>query len=260
MVQVPTRRSVLRLLAGASLLAFHPERAVAGRTGLIERLIGEARTLPHVARRIDLISGRLLGIRYQANTLIGGPNHPEKFVVRDDAFDCVTFCEVVLAAALARDLADFEASLRRIRYEHGEVKWEERNHYFSDWSRRVVEKDICHPVGMEPSTAIEKTVNWGNLGRRRISMVAIPRSTFWANRTALAAGDIIGFVSKRSNLDFYHTGLVAFDKKGDVVLRHASRRRRRIVDESMRAFFAANGVQHVTLLRATDDAAVAGRT
>ena len=46
------------------------------------------------------ISRGLLGVRYQANTLTAGPRRKEVFVVRDDAFDCVTFCEVVLAAAL----------------------------------------------------------------------------------------------------------------------------------------------------------------
>ncbi len=74
------------------------------------------------------LSGKLLGVRYQANTLIGSPTHPEEFVVRDDAFDCVTFCEVVLAAAIARDLSEFETSLRRIRYDHGKVQYDQRNH------------------------------------------------------------------------------------------------------------------------------------
>jgi len=68
---------------------------IGARSALIERLIRDSRALPKVSQRIDFISGKLLGIRYQANTLIGGPKHPEKFVVRDDAFDCVTFCEVV---------------------------------------------------------------------------------------------------------------------------------------------------------------------
>ena len=244
-------------MAGAPLLAVASEPALAGSTSLIGRLIQEARPLPLVSQRMDFISGKLLGIRYQANTLIGGPKHPEVFVVRDDAFDCVTFCEVVLAAALARDLPQFEASLLSIRYEHDQVKWDERNHYFAEWSRRIVEKNICRRVVMEPSITIDKTVNWSNFGKRRVSVTGIPRATFWANRQLLAPGDVIGFLSQRSNLDFYHTGLVAFGKKQELLLRHASRSRHRILDESMETFFAANGVQHVTLLRATDDALTA---
>jgi hypothetical protein len=259
MQQATTRRTMLRLIAGVPLLAVADRAAAAGNASLIDRLIREASSLPQVARRIDFISGKLTGIRYQANTLIGGPKHPEVFVVRDDAFDCVTFCEVVLAAALAHDMPEFEASLRRIRYEHDQVKWDERNHYFAEWSRRVVEKNICRPVVMQPSDTIDKTVNWGNFGKRRVSIVSIPRATFWANRPLLAPGDVIGFLSRRSNLDFYHTGLVAFGKKDELLLRHASRSRRRILDEPMKAFFAANGVQYVTLLRALDQTAASDR-
>jgi hypothetical protein len=253
-----TRRTALRLLAAAPLLAA-AEPALARKDSLIGRLIDEAQTLPRISQRIDHISGKLIGIRYQANTLIGGPKHPERFVVREDAFDCVTFCEVVLSAALARDLAEFEAALLRIRYEHGKVKWHERNHYFAEWSRRIVENGICRPVAMEPSVVVDKTLDWSNYGKRRVAMTVIPRKTFWANTRLLAPGDVIGFVSRRARLDFYHTGLVTLGRNDAVILRHASQSRRRVLDEPMDAFFAANGVQYVTLLRALDQAPKAVR-
>ena len=44
----------------------------------------------------------------EAYTLIGGPRRPEKFVVRDDAFDCVTFCETVLAGGDRARPGEFE--------------------------------------------------------------------------------------------------------------------------------------------------------
>jgi hypothetical protein len=253
MEQSITRRIVLRLMAGISLVAAAPSPAFARKRSLIGRLIAEAGTLPQASQRINFISRALLGARYQANTLIGGPRQKEVFVVRDDAFDCVTFCEVVLAAALARDLAEFETSLRRIRYAHGEVKWDERNHYFADWSRRAVENEICRPVVMEPSVTMEKTVNWKNLGKRDVSLTVIPRATFMANQNLLAGGDVIGFVSRRPNLDFYHTGLIAFGKRGDLMLRHASRRRGRVLDDRMDRFVAVNRVQYVTLVRAAEN-------
>src|SRR5688572_21390075 len=101
-----TRRTFLRLIAGAPLLHAAGDAALAGKVPLIGRLINEARPLRQVGQRMDFISSKLLGVRYQAHTLIGGPKHPERFAVRDDAFDCVTFCEVVLAAAIARDLSE----------------------------------------------------------------------------------------------------------------------------------------------------------
>ena len=96
-----SRRHILRILAGGAALAAGARPSLAGEAR-IERLIAEAKTLSTIAQRIDFISGALRGTTYQGYTLIGGPRRPEKFVVRDDAFDCVTFCETVLAAARAR--------------------------------------------------------------------------------------------------------------------------------------------------------------
>lgn len=243
-----TRRTVLRLLAGAPFLGSNP--AFAGKTIRIGGLIEAARALPRISQRIDFISHALLGVRYQAHTLIGGPNDRERFVVRDDAFDCVTFCEVVLAAAIARDIGEFETALRRIRYAHGDVRWDRRNHYFSEWRQRNIENNICQPVRIEPSATIEKIIHWHRaLGRRRVSIAAIAKSTLIANAHRLLPGDIIGFTSRRPSLDFFHTGLVAFDKTGSLLLRHASQSRGRVVEEKMASFVTMNPVRYVTLLR-----------
>ncbi len=256
MERATTRRQVLGLLAAAPLLAGGMGRALAREGSLIGRLIAEAQPLSQVSERIDFISRSLIGIRYQANTLIGGPGRKEVFVVREDAFDCVTFCEVVLAAARSRDLAEFEAALLQIRYEHGQVKWAERNHYFGQWSQRAIANKICEPVAL-PSTPIDKEVNWGKLGKRRVSFAAIEAATLLAQRNRLVSGDVIGFVSRRTNMDFYHTGLIAFAKDGTLLLRHASQSRRRILDERMADFVALNKVRYVTLLRASEPSQLA---
>jgi hypothetical protein len=270
-----TRRQFLRLLAGTPLLAAGGDFAFAAKIDkaktedakaegakatLIERLIGEARALPSVSERMDFISRKLLGIRYQANTLIGSPNLPEKFVVRDDAFDCVTFCEVVLAAAIARDRGEFEASLRRIRYDHGNVQYDQRNHYFADWCKRNVENGICVPVKIEPSMVIDKTLTWHReFGKHPVSFVAIAKETLLENAKRLAPGDIIGFTSRRTGLDYYHTGLVAFSKTGELLLRNASQSRGRVVEDKMAAFVSVNPVKYVTLLRPVNNPPVAER-
>ena len=260
MDRTPTRRQIVRLLAGAPLLMAGSRAALAAKTALIERLIQEARALPTVSQRIDFISGKLLGIRYQANTLIGGPKHPERFVVRDDAFDCVTFCEVVLAAAIARDLAEFETSLRRIRYDHGNVQYDQRNHYFADWCKRNIENGICRPVAIEPTITIDKTVTWHReFGKRHVSIAAISKETLLGNAKRLAPGDIVGFTSRRASLDYYHTGLVAFGKSGELLLRNASQSRGRVVDDKMATFVTVNPVKFVTLLRAAENTPVVER-
>jgi hypothetical protein len=249
-----SRRMFLHLLAGAPLLAAG-FRADAREASVIPRLIREARAHASVSQRVDFISRALLGVRYQSYTLIGGPRQKEVFVMRDDAFDCVTYCEAVLAAAIANDFLEYGEILRRIRYEHGAVRWAERNHDFAQWSRRIVENNICKPFGIGPSVMVDKSLSGSDLGKRRYAIAAITPPTFLANQKALQGGDVIGFVSRQSNLDFFHTGFVAFDKRGALLLRHASQSHGRVVDEDMKGFIAANGVKWVTLLRAQEPAA-----
>jgi hypothetical protein len=167
----------------------------------------------------------------------------------------VTYCETVLAAAMARETTDFEKNLRTIRYHNGVVEWRERNHYFFEWSRHNVENKTCRALAMDGAVALEKTVYWHReLGRRRFSMSVIPRAILLANKDKLAAGDIIGFVTQRPNLDYFHIGFVAFAKDGALLLRHASQSRHRVLDESMERFLGANRVRYVTLLRAQEPA------
>ncbi len=256
------RRHLLQLIAGAVrywLAGSHLLRLWPQPEERISRLIGEAKTLPGVAQRVDFIAAALRGTRYRGYTLIGSPRRPEKFVARDDAFDCVTFCETVLAAAIAKDPGEFDATLRTIRYHNGVVAWRERNHYFFEWGQHNVENKTCHWVTMDGSVDIQKTVNaQRGLSRRTFPMTVIPRETLLANKTQLAAGDIIGFVTQRKILDYFHVGFVAFGD-GKLLLRHASQSRHRVLDESMDRFLAKNRVRYVTLLRPEESGAVTAK-
>ena len=251
------RRRLLQLMAGGAVMAAGLTPAAA-KEARIAKLIGEARALPTVSERIGLISRALVGTRYRGHTLIGGPWRPEKFVVRDDAFDCVTFCETVLAAAVARDADGFAPALRAIRYRNGVVSWRARNHYFFEWSRCNVENGFCRAVEFDAMVDLDKSVYWHRaLGRRRFAMRAVPSDTFLAGRDRLKTGDIVGFVTRRPNLDYFHTGFVAFGPRGEFLLRHASQSHGRVVDESMARFVAANRVRYVTLLRPRDSETIA---
>ena len=246
-----TRRAVATLLAGLPLLAATRSDA---RESVILRLIKESRERGAIAQRIAFISRELLGTRYRAHTLIGGPRRKEVFVTRDDAFDCVTYCEVVLAAAMATDFPTYADTLRRIRYARGEVRWDERNHDFAQWSRRIVENGMCRPVAINPVTSVYKLLEGGGLGRRQYRIAATDSSALLAHQDALRTGDVIGFVSRRPDLDYFHTGFIAFDRGGRLMLRQASQSRGRVLDEDMRAFVARTGVKYVTLLRAEERA------
>ncbi len=144
-------------------------------------------------------------------------------MVRDDGFDCVTFCETVLAAAIARNIGEFETTLRAIRYHNGVVTWRERNHYFFEWGEHNIENKVCVPVVMDGAVEIDKTVYWHKeLGKRHFSMTVIPQAVFLAKKSELMTGDIVGFVTHRPNLDYFHVGFVVFGPKGELLLRHAA--------------------------------------
>ena len=249
------RRDILRIFASGALLAagIRPSAAGAAR---IEQLIAQARDFEQISQRIDFISGALRGSPYKENTLIGGPRRPEQFVVRDDGFDCVTFCETVLADALVRDMAEFEMALREIRYRSGMVSWFERNHYWFEWGEHNIENNICRAIVLDGAMPIEKTVYWHReLGKRKFAMQVIPSATVLANKSRLASGDIVGFVTRRPNLDYFHVGFIVFGAGGELLLRHASQSRHRVLDERMDRFVAQNRVRYVTLLRAEQPAA-----
>ena len=213
----------------------------------------KAQDFPKIGQRIDFISRALVGSRYRGYTLIGGPRKAEQFVTRDDVFDCVTYCEAVLAAAIARKPADYEATLRRIRYRDGAVTWRERNHYFAQWCDNNIANQICAPVAVPGAASIDKTVNYmPALGARRTTLAAIPRASLLANKELLATGDIIGFLSERARLDYFHIGFVVVAPDGDLWLRHAAKSRGRVLDEPLNRFFSVNQVKAVTVLRARE--------
>jgi len=257
-----TRRSIVGLFAAVPLLAAARDASAASRVeGLIQAARARYPGPDQVAARVDLISQALLGVRYRGNTLIGGPNQTERFVIRDDAFDCVTFCEFVLAAAIAHDRGQFESSLRRIRYHDGNVTWFERNHYFAEWCSRNVENRICRRVAIEPTVPISKTLTWHRaLGERPVTIAGVAPATLLGNARRVAAGDIIGFTSRRSYLDYFHTGFVTFDPAGVMLLRHASQSKGRVLEEKMETFLAANRVAYVTLLRPAPELAPTPKT
>ena len=172
------------MLAGGAALA----------AGAAERSAGEAR----IGRLIDAgarpadrspsasisFPRALRGTRYQGYTLIGGPRRPEQFVVRDDAFDCVTYCETVLAAA-------HRARPRRIRDGAARDPLSQRHRelvraqslFLRVGPAQCREQDL--PLarhGRRGRHRRRRSIGTRALGRRRFAMPVIPRATFLANK------------------------------------------------------------------------------
>ena len=137
------------------------------------------------------------------------------------------------------------------------MNWYERNHYFFEWCQHNVENKICRWLDMAGAVDINKTVDsQKGLSKRRFAMRVIPRAVFLANAGKLATGDIVGFVSRRPDLDYFHCGFVVVAPKGPLLLRHAAESRHRVLDERMDRFLARYRVRYVTLLRPQEPAAV----
>lgn len=251
-----SRRQILGLFAGGAALTAGVRPGLAAAPSRIGGLIVAASALPTVAQRIAFISRALIGSPYRGYTLVGGPSVSEQFVTRDDCFDCVTFCETVLAAAKAREPGEFESVLRKIRYRDGSVDWRERNHYFSEWSEANIANRMCRPVALPGRVAVDKTLDYmPELGARPMSLAAVPRVSLLAHSDRLLTGDIIGFLSQRPALDYFHTGFVVVGADGELWLRHAARSKGRVLDERLVRFLKVNRVRAVTLLRAEEGCA-----
>ncbi len=87
-------------------------------------------------------------------------------------------------------------------------------------------------------------------------MPVVSRALLLGHKALLKTGDIIGFVSRRADLDYFHAGLIAFDNKGALLLRHAAESEHRVLDERMERFLTRWRVGHVSLLRPLDQPAV----
>ncbi len=200
----------------------------------VARLLELAAAQPTLSARLDVISQALMGRPYAVGSLVGGPEVPERLVTRLDAFDCVTYCDSVIALATAASFDEFTRRVVALRYRAGRLDWRHRNHYTHRWLARGVRGALLEPLLPQ---------RWASVGETRTLDVLAgypalrwrPRYLPWSERDALTAvartGDWLGFVSQRPNLDTFHVGLLVV---GDGLwVRHASRSRGRVILEAL---------------------------
>ncbi|MFH1464854.1 MAG: N-acetylmuramoyl-L-alanine amidase-like domain-containing protein [Pseudomonadota bacterium] len=197
------------------------------------RLAARARSLPG---RLTRLSGALLGRPYLTGPL-PGPDGPELLVRRLDAFDCVTFVESVLALGWGRTPEDYPRHLQALRYQNGARSWLTRRHYTSAWLAENV---------TEGRFTLLLRERWRALGPPRTldllagypaltwEPVALPVAELPALTRAARAGDFVGFISDRPNLDTFHVGLLVPGRP--LLVRHASRSEGRVVEQPIPEF------------------------
>ena len=187
--------------------------SLAGETR-IDRLIDKATALPTVAQRIAFISRALIGTPYLGYTLVGGPRKAERFVVRDDGFDCVTFCETVLAAARVFRARDFEPALRQSAIARAWSSGASAIIIFSTGANSTSRTACAVRSRCRAASREDAHHHARPRAAPHVAGGGAAREPDRASRS-IATGDIIGFLSRRPGLDYFHTGFIVADAKGN---------------------------------------------
>lgn len=217
----------------------------------IAQLLSETNHEGSTTRRVEAISRHFLGYPYRAKPLIGAADQAEVFTASLDGFDCVTYIETTLALARATNVEEFADWLRTIRYEHGCIQWERRNHYMTSWISSNVDTGIVKLIAAPglPLVSRDRVLNVvPGLATYRTRVTCTPKPAVSRLEPHLESGDLIFFVSTRKNLDVFHCGIIVCSKEG-IRLRHASRSQGQVAEQELAAFLKANRMSGVILTR-----------
>src|SRR5262249_4716842 len=215
----------------------------------IEAAISSAFGNKDLSSKLEGVSGYFLGRPYLDNPLGGGPDQNEKLSVSTRGFDCVTFIETVLAASQSRNMKDFVSVLKRIRYQDGQMSWTKRNHYMVGWARQNQAAGFVRDLTL--GAAARKHRRHLNIvpgvKPRTVTFRSFPKRWVVQSSSIIRTGDILVFASTRKNLDAFHVGLAICGTR--LLLRHASRTARTVIDEELEAFLKRHRMSGVMVLR-----------
>ena len=156
-----------------------------------------------------------------------------------------------MALARAATVDDFIEGLRKIRYQHGRIQWEQRNHYMTFWIRNNVREGIISPVATPaiPVLSRERLLNVvPGLASKLTRVKCVPKLEVMRRAAYLRSGDLIFFASTRKHLDVFHTGIIVSDGKYPL-MRHASRSQGFVVEQNLSEFLKANRMAGVIVVR-----------
>ena len=237
-----------------SLFAFAQNNSIQpADAALIRQLIADVRPMKTVVERMKHSSGKLLGSVYLRNPLIGSPTEAEVLVTRMDGFDCMTYLESVLALVRAKSPDDFAALLRKIRYRNGQVTYQQRLHYATDWAHHLVAMGWLTDMTIGEHTIFrEKTLDLvPGIAPVTAQLRYYPKQELAAVIRWLKDGDLILFASGRKGLDVSHAGLIV--REGErVLLRNASRSHKKVIDQDLVEFFKTLPMNGFMIFRPKD--------
>ncbi|HGM5493197.1 TPA: DUF1460 domain-containing protein [Serratia fonticola] len=198
-------------------------------------------------RAIELLSQTFLDTPYVANRLIGSATTPEQLVIDFRGVDCFTYLDYVEALRTATSENQFVENVIQTRYINGDVSFQQRKHFFTDWAhtRQILADDVTTQLSPHAVSVVKQ------LNRKADGELYLPGVTVTERRVAyipsefidqqlisqLQTGDYIGIYTKLPGLDVTHTGFFIMTQGGPV-LRHASSRpeNRKVMDSAFASY------------------------
>jgi cell wall-associated NlpC family hydrolase len=208
---------------------------------ITQQILKAASQFPTISERLQFITAQFLGKPYIIGPLIGSDTEPEVFTATYDGFDCVTYLETCLALAWAKNVDDVNDILREIRYRNGNVKWEDRLHYTTDWSRYHIKRgDFADLTRGEDTLSRTKEINWlKSFAPRTITYRYFPKRKLNKVSLRFRDGDLIYFASTRKGLDTFHVGML-FWVDGKLMMRHSAKSKGGVVEQELAEFVKVN--------------------
>lgn len=196
---------------------------------------------------IELLSQTFLDTPYVANRLVGSATTAEQLVIDLRRVDCFTYLDYVEALRTATSESQFVENVIQTRYINGNVSFQQRKHFFTDWAhtRQILADDITAQLSPHAVTVV-KQLNRKADGELYLPGVAVTeRSVSYIPSefidpqliSQLQTGDYIGIYTRLPGLDVTHTGFFIMTQSGPV-LRHASSRQenRKVMDSAFASY------------------------
>lgn len=217
-------------------------------------ILNQIKEIPKVGDRLEWITRHFLGRPYFLNSLIGGPGKREVFTATYKGFDCVTLIETSLALAWARKSSEIPAIIKQIRYRNGEVSYNSRLHYTTDWSSYQVKRKWLKDITKGPETELRvKELSFmPEFKPHTVKFRYFPKKKLGKASKLCRNGDLIYFASTRKGLDTFHVGLL-FQLDGTLYLRHASRSQGGVVQQTLKDFVKKNSMPGFMITRPMED-------
>ena len=208
---------------------------------ITKQLLQATKSLPTIGERLKFITAQFLGKPYIIHPLIGSDAEPERFTATYDGFDCVTYLETCLALAWAQKAEEVNALLRAIRYRNGNIAWEDRLHYTTDWSKYHIQRggftDITR--GADTLSRTKELTFLKAFPPRTSTYRYFPKRKLNKVGKRLRDGDLIYFASTRKGLDTFHVGLL-FWANDKLVMRHSAKSKGGVVEQELAEFVKVN--------------------